>query len=92
MRINARLDDSYERKFQVVQQREKKNRSDILKEALDNYYFALKLRRDEDEALAKNQKLLQALGGIISIYESSSSVNYKTYVKEYLWIEKFSER
>lgn len=89
MRINARLDDSYERKFQVVQQREKKNRSDILKEALDNY-FALKLRQDEDEALAKNQKLLQALGGIISA-PADSSVNYKKYVKEYL-DEKFSQR
>jgi hypothetical protein len=89
MRINARLDDSYEHKFQLVQQRDKKNRSDILKEALDNY-FALKLRQDEDESLAKNQKLLQMLGGIISA-PADSSVNYKKYVKGYL-DEKFGHR
>ncbi|MDD5392060.1 MAG: hypothetical protein PHE17_03470 [Thiothrix sp.] len=89
MRINARLDDSYERKFQLVQQRERKNRSDILKEALDSY-FATKLRQDEDEALAKNQKLLQMLGGIMSA-PADSSVNYKKYVKGYL-DEKFGHR
>lgn len=87
MRINARLDDSYEEKFHLIQQVEQKNRSEILKEALD-HYFSMKFKQQEQTVWEQNQKLLKRLGGIISSTEDGS-VNYKKYVAGYL-NEKFS--
>jgi hypothetical protein len=89
MRINARLEDSYETKFRLVQQQEHKNRTDILKEALDEY-FARKLQDDERAAWEKNQRILKMLAGIAEGPEDSS-VNYIKYVQEYL-DEKFPTR
>lgn len=37
----------------------------------------------DEVALAKNQRLLQALGGIVSL-SPDSSVNYKQFVRRYL--------
>ncbi|HRJ53577.1 MAG TPA: hypothetical protein PLE99_12490 [Candidatus Thiothrix moscowensis] len=89
MRINARLEDSYEAKFMLVQQQEHKNRTDILKEALDQY-FAHKLQQQEQSAWEKNQRILKMLAGIGNGPEDGS-VNYKKYVQEYL-NEKFPAR
>jgi hypothetical protein len=89
MRINARLEDSYETKFLLVQQQEHKNRTDILKEALDQY-FARKLQQEEQTAWEKNQRILKTLAGIGNGPEDGS-VNYKKYVQEYL-NEKFPAR
>ncbi len=89
MRINARLDESYEEKFHLIQQVEHKNRSEILKDALD-YYFSMKFKQQEQTAWGKNQKLLKRLGGIISSTEDGS-VNYKKYIDGYL-NDKFSDR
>ncbi len=41
MRINARLDDSYEEKFHLVQLINNKNRTEVLKVALDMYFSKL---------------------------------------------------
>jgi Arc/MetJ-type ribon-helix-helix transcriptional regulator len=78
MRINARLEDSYETKFMLVQQQEYKNRTDILKEALDEY-FARKLQQEEQSAWEKNQRILKMLAGIGSGPEDLST-NYKDYL------------
>ncbi|MGB3918090.1 hypothetical protein J9253_03340 [Thiothrix litoralis] len=78
MRINARLEDSYESKFLLVQQQEHKNRTDILKEALDEY-FARKLQANEQAAWEKNQRILKMLAGIGDGPEDLSS-NYKEYL------------
>ncbi|NOY63710.1 MAG: hypothetical protein GXP10_11285 [Gammaproteobacteria bacterium] len=75
MRINARLDDSYEEKFLSVQQDEGKNRTIILKEALDQY-FLKKLEQKAMTAREKNQKILETVGGIASGSENLSE-NYK---------------
>ena len=80
MRINARLEDSYELKFRVIQQRERKNLTDILKEALDEY-FARRLQQDEQAAWQNNQRILQMLAGIGAGAEDLSS-NYKAYLQQ----------
>ncbi len=80
MRINARLEDDYELKFHEVQQYTGKNRTQILKEALDQY-FQTKLNRAEQDALAKNRKILEMIGGIADGPEDLSE-NYKDYLYE----------
>ena len=65
MRINARLDDSFEEKFQYIQQTENKNRSEVVKEALERY-FAVKLQQKKQTALEKNQEILHKIAGIAS--------------------------
>jgi len=75
MRINARLEDSYKEKFIYLQQLENKNRTEVLKEALDSY-FAVKLKQKEQNAWDKNQKILKIIGGIASGDEDLSE-NYK---------------
>jgi len=82
MRINARLEDSYEEKFLKIQQLENKSRTEILKEALDRY-FAVELKQLEEQALRDNQKILAMIGGIASGSEDGS-VQYKKYIKDYL--------
>ena len=78
MRINARLDDSYENKFVLVQQDEGKNRTTILKEALDQYFFK-KLENKAMTAREKNQQILEMVGGMASAPEDLSE-NYKEYL------------
>lgn len=75
MRINARLDDSFEEKFQYVQQTENKNRSMVVKEALEQY-FAVKLSDSEQAAQARNQEILRRVRGIAS-GDNDLSENYK---------------
>jgi|GEM_PF-3184946 len=82
MRINARLEDSYEEKFLKIQQLENKSRTEILKEALDRY-FADELKQLEQQAWEDNQKILAMIGGITSGSEDGS-VQYKKEIKEYL--------
>ena len=89
MRINARLDDSYEEKFLHVQNSEKKNRSEILKDALEQY-FARKFNQEEKTILEKNQMLRQQLSGIVSD-SAEGSVTYKQQVAKYL-DEKYTDR
>ncbi len=65
MRINARLEDSYETKFLLVQQQESKNRTEIIKEALDQYFSSKFLpSQDEQTAWENNQRILKILTGI----------------------------
>ena len=85
MRINARIDDSYEEKLRAIQQATALNTTEIIKQALDLLYEKTALSGKE-----KNQKLLEKLAGIGS-GPSDGSVNYKKYVAEYL-DEKFSHR
>ncbi len=73
MRINARLEDNYEEKFLYIQQLENKNRTEVLKEALD-YYFSAKLRQKGQVAWEKNQKILEMIGGIALGDENLSEV------------------
>ncbi|MEZ5537327.1 MAG: hypothetical protein R3F02_17120 [Thiolinea sp.] len=82
MRINARLDDSFEEKFQYIQQTENKNRSEVVKEALERY-FAVKLQQKKQTALEKNQEIRQRLSGKLS-GSKTGSVHYKQEIKEYL--------
>jgi len=77
MRINARLDNSYEEKFLQIQQSKKKTRTAILKEALDRY-FTEELNQEKQNAWRNNQKILEMVGGIAAGSENLS-VNYKEY-------------
>ena len=63
MRISARLDDIYEKKFHLVQQEEGKSRTLILKEALD-MYFSKKINQQAMKAQQKSQQILEIAGGI----------------------------
>ena len=82
MRINARLDDSYEEKFIHVQQDEGKNRTDILKAALDQY-FAKKLAGQAKPGDKMKQLLRSDFVASFDGVEDLSS-NYKEYVAEHL--------
>jgi hypothetical protein len=77
MRINARLDDSYEEKFLQIQKSKNKDRTAILKEALDKYFIE-ELNQEEQNAWRNNQKILEMVGGIAS-GPKDLSVNYKEY-------------
>ena len=89
MRINARLDDEYEEKFHEAQRHTGKTRTEILKEALDDYFQA-ESEQAEQDALAKNRKIVEMIGGIVKGPEDGS-VNYKKYVMDYL-DEKYPDR
>lgn len=80
MRINARLDDSYEDKFLYIQQSKKINRTAILKEALDKY-FSDEIKQKEQDALRNNQQILNMLGGIANGPEDLSD-NHKDYLTQ----------
>ncbi len=80
MRINARLDDSYEDKFLYIQQSKKINRTAILKEALDKY-FSDEIKQKEQSALRNNQQILKVLSGIATGPEDLSE-NVKDYLTQ----------
>ena len=82
MRINARLEDSYEEKFLKIQQLENKSRTEILKEALDRY-FADELKQLEDQAWGNNQEILAMIGGIATGPEDGS-IQYKKDIQDFL--------
>lgn len=78
MRINARLEDNYEEKFLYIQQLENKNRTEVLKEALDDY-FSVKLKQKGEVAWEKNQKILEMVGGIAE-GDGNLSETYKEFI------------
>ena len=82
MRVNARLDDSYEDKFLQIQNSKNKSRTAILMEALDKYFFE-ELNQEEQNAWQNNQKILEMIGGIASGSEGLS-VNYKETIYQSL--------
>lgn len=83
MRITVRIDDSYEQKIKVIQQRTQLNTTDVIKQAIDLMYEKAELSAKE-----KNRELLAKLAGIGHGPEDGS-VNYKRYVAEYI-DEKFN--
>ncbi|MER0169858.1 MAG: hypothetical protein DU489_04495 [Nitrosomonas sp.] len=85
MRITVRIDDSYEQKIKVIQQRTQLNTTDVIKQAIDLMYEQAELNAKE-----KNRELLAKLAGIGHGPEDGS-VNYKRYVAEYI-DEKFNHR
>ena len=85
MRITVRIDDSYEQKIKVIQQRTQLNTTDVIKQAIDLMYEQAELSAKE-----KNRELLAKLAGIGHGPEDGS-VNYKRYISEYI-DEKFNHR
>jgi hypothetical protein len=85
MRITVRIDDSYEQKIKVIQQRTQLNTTDVIKQAIDLMYEKAELSAKE-----KNRELLAKLAGIGHGPEDGS-VNYKRYIAEYI-DEKFNHR
>ena len=81
MRINARLDDSYEKKLRAIQQATALSTSEIVKQALDLLYEKTTLTGRQ-----KNQKLIEMLAGTAEGPEDLS-VNYKEYLYQ-SWKEK----
>ena len=81
MRINARIDDSYEQKLRAIQRATDLNTTEIIKQALDLLYEKTALSGKE-----KNQKLLEMLAGTAEGPEDLS-VNYKEYLYQG-WKEK----
>jgi hypothetical protein len=45
MRVNARLDDSYQAKIDFIVKAEQRCISDVIREAIDRYYAAVKAER-----------------------------------------------
>lgn len=85
MRITVRIDDSYEQKIKVIQQRTQLNTTDVIKQAIDLMYEQAELSAKE-----KNRELLAKLAGIGHGPEDGS-VNYKRYIAECI-DEKFNHR
>ncbi len=81
MRINARIDDSYEEKLRAIQQATALNTTEIIKQALDLLYEKTALSGKE-----KNQKLIEMLAGTAK-GPKDLSVNYKEYLYQG-WKEK----
>ncbi|UJP03307.1 MAG: hypothetical protein LZF85_02300, partial [Nitrosomonas sp.] len=81
----VRIDDSYEQKIKVIQQRTQLNTTDVIKQAIDLMYEKAELSAKE-----KNRELLAKLAGIGHGPEDGS-VNYKRYIAEYI-DEKFNHR
>ena len=81
MRINARLDDSYEKKLLAIQHATALSTSEIIKQALDLLYEKTTLTGRQ-----KNQKLIEMLAGTAEGPEDLSE-NYKEYLYQG-WKEK----
>lgn len=81
MRITVRIDDSYEQKIKVIQQRTQLNTTDVIKQAIDLMYEKAELSAKE-----KNQKLIEMLAGTAKGPEDLS-INYKKYLDQD-WKEK----
>lgn len=80
MRINARLDDSYEEQLAAIQKQTGKTRTEILKEALD-LYIQEHSESASEIARYKNQQILEILKGSNEGPEDLSE-NYKEYLDE----------
>ena len=85
MRITVRIDESYEQKIKIIQQRTHLNATDVIKQAIDLLYAKAELSTQE-----KNSRLLTKLAGIGHGVEDGS-VNYKHYIAEHI-DEKFDHR
>lgn len=81
MRITVRIDDSYEQKIKVIQQRTQLNTTDVIKQAIDLMYEKAELSAKE-----KNQKLIAMLAGTAKGPEDLSTT-YKEYLEQG-WEEK----
>lgn len=81
MRITVRIDDSYEQKIKVIQQRTHLNTTDVIKQAID-----LRYEKAELSAKEKNQKLIEMLAGTAKGPEDLSAT-YKEYLDKG-WEEK----
>ena len=85
MRITIRVDDSYEQKIRMIQQKTHLNTTDVIKKAIDLLYEKAELSGKD-----KNRKLLDKLSGI-GHGPKDGSVNYKRFVAEYI-DEKLNHR
>lgn len=81
MRITVRVDDSYEQKIKMIQQKTHLNTTDVIKKAIDLLYEKAELSGKE-----KNQKLIQMLAGTAEGPEDLS-ITYKKYLDQD-WKEK----
>lgn len=80
-----RIDENYEQKIKIIQQRTHLNATDVIKQGIDLLYAQAELSAKE-----KNSKLLAKLAGTGRGPEDGS-VNYKQYVAEHI-DEKFDYR
>ncbi len=76
MRINARLDDSYQTKLDYLTQTRQLSVSDVVRDALDHYYAAVK---------AEQLRRVRGLDAIVGMAESDAapadlSANYKAHI------------
>lgn len=81
MRITVRVDNSYEQKIKIIQQRTHLNTTDVIKQAIDLLYEKAELSGKE-----KNQKLIQMLAGTAEGPEDLS-ITYRKYLDQD-WKEK----
>jgi Arc/MetJ-type ribon-helix-helix transcriptional regulator len=85
MRITVRIDENYEQKIKIIQQRTHLNATDVIRQAIDLLY-----EKEELSIKEKNSRLLAKLAGIGHGPEDGS-VNYKHYVAKHI-DEKFDHR
>lgn len=76
MRVNARLDDSYQAKIDYIVESCQLTVSDVVRDAIDHYYEAVKSEQ------LKRLRGLDALVGMASSVNAPAdlSTNYKKYV------------
>ncbi|HGG58555.1 MAG TPA: ribbon-helix-helix protein, CopG family [Gammaproteobacteria bacterium] len=80
MRINARLSDSYEEKLALIQHYSGKTRTEIVREALDQY-LQNAVEEIQQTSLSNNRKILEMLGGIAEGPEDLSE-RYKDQIEQ----------
>ncbi|WP_292977791.1 hypothetical protein [Nitrosomonas sp.] len=78
MRITVRIDENYEKKIKIIQQRTHLSATDVIKRAIDLLYAESELNSKE-----KNSRLLTKLTGI-DYGSKDGSVNYKHYIAEHI--------
>lgn len=79
MRVNARLDDSYQAKIDFIIESRHSSVSDVVREAIDHYYEAVKAER------ARKRRSLDDLVGAFEGHPDTPadlSTNYKKYIGE----------
>ncbi|MDP1652997.1 MAG: ribbon-helix-helix domain-containing protein [Rhodocyclaceae bacterium] len=78
MRVNARLDDSYQTKIDYIVETCHSSVSDVMRDAIDHYYEAVK---------AEQVRRVRGLDSIVGMAEgvdvpTDLSTNYKKYIGE----------
>lgn len=79
MRVNARLEDSYQAKIDYIVEARHSTVSDVVREAIDHYYEAVK---------AERARKRRSLDDLVGMFEGSPdtppdlSTNYKKYIGE----------